>query len=692
MKLIHLTLFFCASFIIATSLIAHDLETTQLIQKLGSSKETDRIVARQLLPREGAAVVPDILPLLGHEDPNIWWTADKVLADIANEVSVPGRESERTIVAEQLMTLLKPDRPSELKERALRLLPIVLAEGSDVAPIATLLENDELRMKARDALQSIGTRQAVNALITSLLKSEKDFQIALLDSLDKVKHVNSINPLRGLSANTDPEIRITAARGLARWGILSDLELFQWMWQERTPETEFGAGNAYLLYVDEIAARGGNTELAVSLYKTIFNESEDTVLTGAAMMGMAKYGDSRVVEPLFSILERESRDQLIPQFLNALAVLRGTGANQAVVDRFELLPEDLKGPVIGILGRKKHPVFLPLLTQLTDSNDPEIQSIAFSALADSKLPQAVEVLSRKVLEGDEESRGQALAVLIDLADSLVSEGNRIEAGKAYSVILDSVHDNDSRKTALVALAQFPDIEAFDSVTQLLGNPNLQNEVHAALASITKSLAQSNQKDRANQGFELLLKNSNATEDFQRLGELAHTLGRSSEFLSNAGFPIEWKLIGPFPWLVEEGFSVAHIGEPGIDTSNNVSVAEKKIAWKDHQISDRTGQVFLDSIYGPQENVSVYAVTRFKVANDQDATLRIGSDDWVKVWLNEEPVHEFTSFRGVALDQDQVPVTLKEGVNTLLLRINQGALGYGFVVRITDRDGKPIQVE
>ncbi|MCA9419205.1 MAG: hypothetical protein KC917_23220, partial [Candidatus Omnitrophica bacterium] len=96
--------------------------------------------------------------------------------------------------------------------------------------------------------------------------------------------------------------------------------------------------------------------------------------------------------------------------------------------------------------------------------------------------------------------------------------------------------------------------------------------------------------------------------------------------------------------------------------------------------------------GDQENVSIYATSTFEVPEETEATLRIGSDDWVKVWLNGEPVHEFASFRGVTLDQDQIPVTLKKGTNSILLRINQGVLGYGFVVRLTDRAGEPIQVE
>ncbi|MCA9425006.1 MAG: HEAT repeat domain-containing protein [Candidatus Omnitrophica bacterium] len=682
------TLSILAFLIVSQASQSLDWETTQLVRKLGSSNEADRVEARQLLPREGAKVVPDILPYLGHKDAGVWWTADKVLADICNQVSVPGHEGERVSVATQLMGLLETESSVELKERALRLLPIVVPENLDISPIGALLQDKEIGMKARSALQSIGTGNAVNTLATGLLKADKEMQIAILDSLDKSRHINAIAALRGFSSKSDPEVRAAAARGLARWGALTDLDLFKWVWQERTPETEFEAGNAFLLYIDEIAAVGGNTGLAVEMYETVFDQAKDPVLTGAAMMGMAKYGDSRVVGPLFSVLDQEDSENLTPQFLNALAALRGTGANQGVANRFDKLPDELLLPVIGIVGRKGHPVYLPILTKLADSDDAEIRSAALKALADSKLPGGVETLATKTREGNDE----ALEALESLAESLASEGKGNEAGQAYAVILDSAQNNESRKKALEALSRFPRLESFDSVVASLGNEEIKPQALTALASITSVLVGANQKDKANQGFEILMANAQSTEDLKTLGAIAQELGRSEEVLKKSGFLTNWRLIGPFPWKAEEGFSNLHLGEPDIDSQKDVKIGDSTFSWKEYVTSDGMGAVNLASVYGDQENVSIYATSTFEVPEETEATLRIGSDDWVKVWLNGESVHEFASYRGVTLDQDQIPVTLKKGINSILLRINQGVLGYGFVVRLTDRAGEPIQVE
>ena len=45
-------------------------------------------------------------------------------------------------------------------------------------------------------------------------------------------------------------------------------------------------------------------------------------------------------------------------------------------------------------------------------------------------------------------------------------------------------------------------------------------------------------------------------------------------------------------------------------------------------------------------------------------------------------------RWIAVDTDVVPVTLKAGENTILVKICNEELRWGFYMRVTDEDGKP----
>ena len=59
-------------------------------------------------------------------------------------------------------------------------------------------------------------------------------------------------------------------------------------------------------------------------------------------------------------------------------------------------------------------------------------------------------------------------------------------------------------------------------------------------------------------------------------------------------------------------------------------------------------------------------------------------------LNGELVHTNPAYRGAYPDQDRIPVRLKQGWNTLLIKVLQGAGGWGYYVRFVDPDDSPMR--
>lgn len=104
-----------------------------------------------------------------------------------------------------------------------------------------------------------------------------------------------------------------------------------------------------------------------------------------------------------------------------------------------------------------------------------------------------------------------------------------------------------------------------------------------------------------------------------------------------------------------------------------------------------GYVNLLKGVGRHEQVVAYSMAFVKVDAAQEATVLFGSDDSGKVWLNGEVVHSQRVHREFRTAADEFKMTLKPGVNTLLVKIGQATGDWGFGLDILDDRGVPLAV-
>lgn len=163
------------------------------------------------------------------------------------------------------------------------------------------------------------------------------------------------------------------------------------------------------------------------------------------------------------------------------------------------------------------------------------------------------------------------------------------------------------------------------------------------------------------------------------------------FLSQAPFGWNvflgpWYVIGPFPKPQPEGarrgLETDYLnGEPQVHLNASVQYGGKQYRWEPY------GRQVLDfyAVAAPEGRkyveVVAYAWTRFFSDKSQDAVLAIGSDDSFAVWLNGEKVAENVVIRGNYLDDDRVIVHVREGENTLLLKVENWVGPWGAVARL-----------
>jgi HEAT repeat protein len=476
-------------------------DVDDLITALSGPDEQARTLARQLLPREGVAIVARLLPLLSSDQTPVREAAFQVLADVANEASAPGRETDRKAVTAQLMTLLKPEQSPDIKIRGLRLLPVACPNDGDVAPIAALLGGDvRLRERAREALEEIGSGPSRQALREYLGKAGPDFDCALLNSLGRLHDREGVEKIASLLETAPLKVQLAAARALAWTGDPSFLGALQKLAVEAPAADRAEANDALLRLLNATARRPGGRQAALDGYVQLLRSATGQVRDGA-LAGLARIGDPASW----------------PSLLEAI--------------KDEALRAEVK----------------------------EIRSRAVQ-------PETTSLLAR------------------------VQRGLRVDA-------------------------------------------NL-------------------------------------------LGQLG-VIGR-------------WWVVGPFDLGErDEGWQTRYIGEPDVNVVARYMAGKVRRQWKRVDSHESQGRIDLRAAIADRDHCVGYALAEVELDKPTDAILLLGVDDSERVWVNGQKVFELFTRRGLQVDQDRIPVKLKAGTNTILLKVFQDTLGWEFCARIVTPDGQPL---
>jgi tetratricopeptide (TPR) repeat protein len=163
--------------------------------------------------------------------------------------------------------------------------------------------------------------------------------------------------------------------------------------------------------------------------------------------------------------------------------------------------------------------------------------------------------------------------------------------------------------------------------------------------------------------------------------------------ARAGFLDEqrWHVLGPFQNGDAPACGQAFLDETvnPIDTTATYAGLTGSVQWHPAQDGIPDGQVDLVRIFGPREHATAYAMAVVNASAEQAIELRVGSDDQVKIWLNGHEVLAVTELRQLVMDQNVVPATLKPGANTVLVKICNERVDWGFSLRLTAPGGVPL---
>lgn len=186
----------------------------------------------------------------------------------------------------------------------------------------------------------------------------------------------------------------------------------------------------------------------------------------------------------------------------------------------------------------------------------------------------------------------------------------------------------------------------------------------------------------------------ATNEDYLLANIAHEktgAGIADRFAPQLGFINRWLLCGPFDNLGMDGHDRVYPPEQATDTAAVYGgKGGRSVSWKTNGTPEWQGYVDLVQEFDDADWTCAYALCWVTLdGGPRDVLFRVGSNDSVKVFLNGGEVWANKVERTASVDDDLVPVTLPAGTSTVLLKIGQAGLNWGFYFRITEPDSLDI---
>lgn len=397
---------------------------------------------------------------------------------------------------------------------------------------------------------------------------------------------------------------------------------------------------AKMRLIDAKMPMSGHEEFYLKVLES--TKTEALLIRALAQLGQIKSKEAAKVAAFLAHENAGVRNAAVV----ALRDVPGEAATKALCDA---TPTPL---VVEALGARGDGAAVPMLAKLV--GHAELKPAAMRALGAIGTAEAANAIESAAKDGD----ADALNAYVAIAE---------KAGKPE--LLHRALEMGAGERALAALGRVGTAESVKAV-----EPLVEKHREAALACLT-AIADRSPRDQA-------------VTILKRAVELGATglelklraLGERVEIAARDGKVDAWFVLGPFD-------------APDVDSWSKEEGPEKEVdlaKWTPIVARGETGVVDFDTMFKKNEDVTAYAYAEIVVKKARDAAIYCGSDDGILIWVNGEKVHDKRVLRGLTVDDDKVPVKLKEGVNTILVKVCEKGGGWAFHLRLTDEEGRPLK--
>jgi HEAT repeat protein len=630
------------------------------------------------------------------------------LLDCANRLLTENKDSDALKIFQRLYDTGKNEGARQASFRGL-----ILASGKGgLALMAKAIAGNDGASQAAAlqvaTLPKLAGSDATKALADLLPTEKVSVQIALLTCLQRRNDPSALAMVAPMTGSPDADVRLAAINALGDLGDGSVAALLAEKAASATGAEKLAAHSALLnLHRGEVtralldafatAAPAVKTELIRALGDRgdasaaprllEMARSQDDAMRASSLQALALLAGPAQLADLVQLVVQGGSDDARSEAADALSSACQRLASRGGHDEVEALVKAVQsGPLEARLalltvcsGLAEAPVREVLRASLADP-EPRVREAALRALCDTRDGELLPDLL-KLAVGASEEKMRLLAVRGCVRLATQEEGVKLSNEQklaALKTILDTPLEAAEKRLVLSGLGAVADRQALSLAIKMLDDPAVKAEAAQAVIQIAGSLAESHPEE-AGEGLKKAL--SVVTDPATKASalEVQKTIWKTS------GFITAWQMAGPYE---QQGKNYSDLFDIPFapESAEAASVQWKKLP----PSTDKAEPWKMDLLkaIGGEQRVA-YARTWINSPKNQNVRLELGSDDGIKVWLNDHLVHANNAARGLQPDSDKVEVTLNQGWNSLLVKITQFKAGWGFCVRFAELGGEPV---
>jgi HEAT repeat protein len=429
-----------------------------------------------------------------------------------------GDEKERRALSLRLVSYLNSTSATVQSKRfVLRQLSLV-GRGEAVASIVPLLNDKDLGSHAVLALGDNPDRKADAALLAALEDQRGQTRVGIINALANRSSSSAIPALEKLMDDKEKQTAMAAINALGRLGGPQARKALNSALDRTTGSTHFQVADALMREAERLVGKGNNN-IALKIYRKLYDQKEPGVIRQAALVGITETAGESSWKDLFAALQGEDTG-LRRVARQQLTTLKGKGVTAKIQSELGKADSDVKISLLQALKSRKDRNALPSIVALTKHEDPQVRIAALQAIQPLGGAGAVAIIANALIDEDEAVSQTARICLDSLpgegvdetivhltgnanpkvrAELAASLGARNAKGSTDTLMKMAQEDSESsvRIAAIESLASLSSPDDLEEVVGLLLNAKSEDEISAAQAAVIKISGQiEDRKQRA----------------------------------------------------------------------------------------------------------------------------------------------------------------------------------------------------